>query len=105
MNQLEYCTKICGGKCCVLHLEDEGSIPCPRLNADKSCSVYKERYAEGAPDLVVVGYWKSRKYKTLDGDDAVRPFWCGHIKKLPMSPELKEKCCVFHPELLNENLS
>jgi hypothetical protein len=102
----EYCTGVCGAKCCVMNVPDEGVIPCPRLNDDKSCSVYQQRYAEGMPDLVVVGYFKSRRYKTIDGDAATRPFWCGRIEQLyaagQIPNEVAAQCCVIHPELLNQ---
>jgi hypothetical protein len=107
MDQLTYCTKICGSKCCHLHLLDEGTVPCPRLSEkDKSCTVYKKRYAEGTPDIVMVGRWKSRRYKDLDGKAVYRPFWCGRIEQIiankGLPQEVIDQCCVHRPELLNE---
>lgn len=92
----------------MLVLDDEGVIPCPRLTPEKLCSVYDERYKEGSADLVVVGYWKSRRFKTLEGEPATRPFWCGRVKDLAhtLPIEVAERCCVIHPEVLtDENIS
>lgn len=104
----EYCKDVCGGKCCHLRLPDEGTpIPCPRLNDDNSCSVYAERYKEGSDDVVVVGYWQSRKYKALDGTPAVRPFFCGRVTQLhaagAIPPDVAAGCAVIHPELLEKH--
>lgn len=107
LSLMEYC-KRCGGKCCYLHLADEGeAVPCPRLREDGLCSVYKERYAPGSPDLVVVGYWRSRRYKELDGTRALRPFWCGRILQIHaaggLKKEIADRCAALHPELLEEH--
>lgn len=109
MDEARYCREVCGGACCRLHLPDEGIIHCPRLNADNSCSCYTERYGgDDVPDLVVVGYWQSRKYKTLDNTPAVRPFWCGKVEQVyargGLSKEVADRCCVIHPELLEEKV-
>lgn len=89
-----------------MNVPDEGKVPCPRLGIDNSCTAYQQRYAPGMPDLVVVGYWKSRKYKTLVGDPAIRPFWCGRVEQLmaagQFSEEIVAQCCVIHPELLED---
>lgn len=108
MTTARWCREVCGAKCCVMHVPDEGKVPCPRLNANKSCSVYSERYAEGMPDLVVVGYWKSRKYKTIEGDEAIRPFWCGRIHQIiaagQLPKEVVDQCCIANPHLLNDKI-
>jgi hypothetical protein len=106
VTEQEYCREVCGAKCCHLRLPDEGEpIACPHLKSDNACAVYNVRYAEGADDLVVVGYWQSRRYKTLLGQPAERPFWCGRILKLHAAgmipPEVAQGCCVIHPALLS----
>lgn len=108
MTKDEYCVQRCKAKCCVMHLSDEGSVPCPKLSDDSSCSVYRERFQPDMPDLVVVGYWKSRKYKDLDGQAATRPFWCGRIEQIiaqgGLKAEIAEQCCYVRPELLEETV-
>lgn len=100
-----WCRERCQAKCCSLRLPDEGEIFCPNLTAEKACGVYPKRYAEGMPDLVVVGYWRSRKYRELDGTPATRPFFCGRITEIlsrkALPPEVEEQCCWAHPELLD----
>lgn len=107
MDEARYCRDVCGAKCCHLRLPDEGEpIPCPRLRPDNTCSVYERRYGPNSPDLVVVGYWASRRYRTLDERQAMRPFWCGHIKQLhalgQIPADIAENCCVLRPELLEQ---
>lgn len=107
MDAATYCRSVCGAKCCHLRLPDEDApIPCPRLAPDGSCSVYEQRYGELAhEDVVIVGYWKSRKYRTLENTDgALRPFPCGKVEQIHARGGLPEdvarQCCVIHPELL-----
>ena len=107
MELVEYCRSKCGGKCCYLHLNGEGEpIPCPRLKSDNTCSVYKERYADGQPDLVVVGYWTSKRLRELDGRPAQRPFVCGRVEQVHqrggLPREIADRCAALHPELLEE---
>lgn len=103
-----FCKSVCGGRCCYLRLPDEGEpIPCPHLTEDKTCGIYAERYREGADDLVVVGYFKSRKYKELDGiTPATRPYVCGRMHQLlaagAVPPDIAKGCCIAHPELLSK---
>lgn len=95
----------------MLHLPDEGSVSCPHLTQEKTCGVYHERYKPGSDDLVVVGYWKSRRYRDLSGKPVDRPFWCGRMAQLHkagMIPsEIESGCAIIHPELLevHENTS
>ena len=104
MDEATYCSQICQAKCCYLRLPDEDVVRCPHLTEEKTCGVYGERYAPGMPDLVVVGYFKSR-HKQLDGQPATRPFWCGRMKQLfaagMIPPDVAAGCCVIRPELLN----
>ncbi len=106
MNRDEYCIKVCGGKCCHLHTPwGDGPIPCPRLSADGSCSVYQKRYGElNDQPLVVVGRWESRKIKDVDNKPVVYNFYCGHVEEIiasgAMPKEIMDQCCYAHPELL-----
>lgn len=108
MDIATFCRERCRAKCCYLRLPDEGEIPCPQLTDNKTCRVYHERY-EGSgkdQDVVVVGYWKSRKYKNLDRTPAIRPFWCGRIEQIHaqggLPKEVADGCAVIHPELLEQ---
>ena len=70
IEEAEYCQRMCGAKCCYLHREQE-RIPCPKLAADNSCSIYEERFHEEAPDILRVGHYE---YKGKQ-----RPFFCARI--------------------------
>jgi len=107
VDEATYCQSVCGAKCCYLRLPDEPSpIPCPRLNPDNSCSVYAVRYAVGMPEVVVIGYFRSKTYRDLHGGEVRRPFPCGMIKDIAarggLPKEVEEQCVVLHPELLDD---
>lgn len=101
-----YCQEICKARCCYFRSPEEGIVMCPHLTPEKKCNCYKERYAAGQPDLVVVGYWKSRAYRDLKGNKATRPFWCGRIRQLLATGVLPDDvvagCVYAHPELLEK---
>lgn len=104
LTHFEYCTKVCGAKCCYLRTKEEGVVPCPNLKGDSSCSVYEKRYAEGTADLVVVGTYRSKVVKDLEGNAAERHFFCGRVPQLleqgTIAPNIAAQCCYAHPELL-----
>ena len=94
IEEAEYCRRICGAKCCYLYLEQP--IPCSNLAADNSCSIYEERFAEEAPDIVRVGEYEYKGRR--------RPFFCGRILLVADSlpDEVTKGCCVLHPHLLDK---
>jgi len=94
MEEAEYCRRICGAKCCYLHIGL--LIPCPNLAADNSCSIYEERFREDAPELLPVGRYQ-HKGKT-------KPFFCGRILSIAdtLPDEITKGCCVIHPHLLDK---
>ena len=102
----EYCIRVCGGKCCYLHTPwGEGPIKCPKLAEDNSCSVYHKRYGELAEEkLVIVGQWKSKVRKDIDGEGLTYPFYCGRVEEIiasgAMPKDVMDQCCYAHPELL-----
>lgn len=107
MEASEYCSKVCGAKCCYSKPPDEHDVVrCGRLGANNLCSVYDARYNADSPDVVIVGYYRSSKYKDLAGDAALRPFYCGRIADLIKNKLLHEdviaQCCFAHPELLED---
>ena len=93
---------VCRAQCCRVH--DEGII-CPNLQEDCSCGIYKERYAEGSPDLVTIGMFVS-SYRHINGEPLVMKFDCGKIDNLLRDGDLPDfiadKCVYKHPELLEE---
>lgn len=103
-----WCRERCQAKCCYLRLPEEGEVACPNLTPEKTCGVYSERYHGAArdQDLVVVGYWRSRRYRDLSGGGATRPFWCGRITEIlrrkALPPEVEANCVYAHPELLDQ---
>jgi hypothetical protein len=103
----QYCANKCRAQCCYAVLPEESApVRCPKLGDDCKCTVYQERYREGQPDLVVVGYYKSSRLKELGGDPANRPFYCGRVHQIAarggLAPDIARRCCVLHPELLKE---
>ena len=99
MDHATYCAKICGAKCCYLYKPHP--IPCPRLAPDCSCSIYEERFRDGSPAVVTVGFFRLR------GD--LRPFACGKIedtiKEGLLAQEIEAQCCYAHPELLKTDFA
>lgn len=104
MTEAEYCSTVCKAMCCYQRLEMEGSVRCPRLTDDCRCSVYSRRYAEGMPEVVAVGTYRSRAITDLSGSPAIRTFFCGTVKNLHagggLPQEIADRCCVLKPELL-----
>lgn len=107
MDRDTYCIKVCGGKCCYLYTPwGEEPVRCPKLAEDNSCSVYHKRYGElGEERLVVVGSWRSKVRKDIDGEPISYPFYCGRIEEIVasggMPKEIESQCCYAHPELLD----
>lgn len=84
---------------------NEEPVKCPRLSEDGSCSVYQKRYGDLVDQpLVVVGQWRSKKNKDVDGQPVIYNFYCGRIEEIiasgAMPKEIMDKCCYAHPELL-----
>jgi hypothetical protein len=99
-----YCRQVCKARCCTFISPEEGIVPCPNLTSKNECGVYQERYADGMPDLVQVGTYKSRTIKNLQGEPADRSFFCGRIVNIiaanGLAPSVEAQCCIAHPELL-----
>lgn len=90
-----YCAKVCGAKCCYLYKPHP--IPCPRLSPDCTCSIYEDRFQEGAPAAVEVGQFLFQ--------GRLQPFICGRIEDLInaklLPKDIEAQCCYAHPKLLN----
>lgn len=106
LTELEYCSTVCKASCCRMNLsgQGEGVVDCPNLTEGRTCSVYATRYAPEAPRVVVIGSFRSKAFKDMEGEYALRPFFCGHVEDLHAQGRLPEmtaqQCCVLHPELL-----
>lgn len=86
----DYCSRVCGAKCCRAHPPLVSPPHCPMLRSDNLCSIYEHR----------IGF---RFYGTK-GDGRLVPCVCAgrekFLKTLP--PEMLAQCCVAHPELLDD---
>lgn len=106
MSAVEYCSTVCGGKCCILKTVDEGDVRCPNLTVENRCGVYDRRYAGGMPDVVAVGRYTSRVFVDLDGNPAERTFFCGRvgdiIRQGGLPQSVVEQCCFHDPTLLED---
>ncbi len=89
----DYCSRICGGKCCVTNGDN---VRCPNLTDKNTCSIYKQRFKEPAKDTVLIGWYKS--------NIKLKPLICTKIKilisKKQLPQAIEEQCCIAHPELL-----
>jgi len=93
----EYCSEVCGGKCCYVYHEDKPLTACPQLNEQKLCSIYRERYELNQP------YSFSKKLRRGDKLFVINTK-CGRIEDLiknhTLPKEIEDQCCFAHPELL-----
>ena len=104
-----YCKDICGSKCCTATYPDEPiPIRCPNLSQDGSCGIYERRYSGSQADesIVLVGTFRSRRYRTVGGGVVRRPFYCGKIEEILAAGKLPkaiaDQCVYAHPELLDQ---
>jgi hypothetical protein len=93
VREAEYCSQVCGAKCCRVPGEDKA---CPMLTSGNLCSIYRQRYEEGKPYSFVFQSKKTLKVLRVD---------CGSIHDLiregRLSEDVARQCCVVHPELLH----
>jgi hypothetical protein len=72
-------------------------MPCPNLNKDNLCSIYKERYEEGKPYRVTKAMTYKDKLLVINMD-------CGNIKDIlkrnGLPEAVKKQCCYFDKNLL-----
>jgi hypothetical protein len=70
------------------------------------CRKYKQRYAEGAPDLVQIGIFASKTKTLPNGRPVPVKFECGKIEQLLAAGEIPdwiaEQCVYANPELLEQ---
>ena len=97
LTKKEYCSTICGAKCCIITYDDVELMPCPKLNKHNLCDIYKERYEEGKP----YSFTKALPY---GGKLLVLKMDCGNIEDVlktnGLSERVKKQCCYYNPKLL-----
>lgn len=88
MTAKDYCSKVCGAKCCRAHEPIVWPLKCPSLNDQNLCSIYDRR----------IGF----QFRAIASDGSIGMCVCTRpetfVEKL--TPEIREQCCFAHPELL-----
>lgn len=101
MRARDYCSKICGAKCCT---EWNEFYTCSKLKANCKCSIYQKRFNDPKMlDYEVIESFKSNLVQ-IGNKPANKYLICGRIKKLIENEQLPkwiaDQCCYVHPELL-----
>lgn len=105
ISQKDYCSKICGGKCCCVWEKQQITGPklltqCPKLAPNKLCSIYKERFEQDLP------YSFSDIVKDSNNDLQLIRVDCGRIEQMikdgVLPKWIEDQCCFAHPELLED---
>lgn len=93
MSSKDYCSKICGAKCCRAHDPIISPSKCPMLTAENLCSIYERR----------LGF----KFDGLRKDGTLITCVCTKPKRFlkTLAPEVLAQCCIAHPELLENDPS
>lgn len=88
MTAKDYCSKVCGAKCCRAHDPIISPSKCPMLTADNLCSIYERR----------LGF----KFDGLRKDGTLITCVCTKPKRFlkTLAPDVLAQCCIAHPELL-----
>lgn len=93
MEAKQYCSEICGAKCCKVWDGQTKIAQCPKLSKEKLCGFYKERYQENKPFSFLV---------VINGNENLAN--CGNIGQMILDgtlPEwIKSQCCYAYPDLL-----
>lgn len=88
MTVKEYCSQVCGAKCCRAHEPIVWPARCPKLTEGYLCSIYEHR----------IGF----TFDARDSSGGRGVCICStsevFLKSLPA--EIKAQCCIAHPELL-----
>lgn len=104
MRNKDYCSKVCGAKCCT---EWNEFYTCSKLKANCKCSIYQKRFKDPKMlDYEVVDTFKS-KHLQVKGKPLNQYLICGRINKLIENDQLPkwiaDQCCYVHPELLKKD--
>lgn len=93
MTSKHYCSTICKAACCKVRPPFVSPAKCPQLGEDSLCRIYKKR----------LGF----TFTAFLEDGSPHPCSCHKIEdvleSLPL--EMREKCCYYHPELLNASVA
>jgi len=99
ITQEDYCSRICGGKCCRVEADN---YTCRHLTDDCKCAIYARRFAPEMGDFEVVDLYSAPSKSGI----GIKQVVCGRVKKqieMGISPKhLIERCCIAHPELLEK---
>lgn len=94
MTAKDYCSNVCGAKCCKAHEPIVWPPQCPKLTTDNLCSIYENR----------IGFSFEGMAKDGARGRCVCSFPKTFMKTLPA--EVLAQCWIAHPELLeNQELS
>lgn len=95
MTAKDYCSKVCGAKCCKAHEPIVWPLKCPKLTTDNLCSIYPSRigfkFEALATDREALYGGFTKGTCVCSGPETF-------VKTLP--PEVRAQCCFAHPELL-----
>lgn len=92
MTAKDYCSKVCGAKCCKAHAPIIWPPQCPKLTPDNLCSIYEQR----------IGYTFDARADDGGSGRCVCSRPETFVKTLPA--EIRAECCFAHPELLEQPL-
>ena len=86
----DYCSKVCGAKCCLKAEAMLAPAQCPQLGDDNLCRIYEDRLGFTFPAVFRSGDFGHCR--------------CSPIKVyLRTAPEeIKRQCCYHDPSLLDE---
>lgn len=86
----DYCSKVCGAKCCKAHAPLLAPDRCPMLTKDNLCARYATRLGFTFPG------------RTIDGRSVTCVCQRSEVFLPTLPPEVLAQCCIAHPELLNQ---
>lgn len=91
MSAKDYCSKVCGAKCCRAHDPIISPSKCPMLTAENLCSIYNRR----------IGF----EFDGLTKAGEIITCRCSRPERFlkTLSPEVVAQCCIAHPELLHND--
>ena len=91
MSPKDYCSTVCGSRCCRAYGPVVAPSACPRLDRDTGlCKIYPDR----------LGF----VFRAWTREGKVKKATCRKIEDaLPDLPEdIRAQCCYLHPELLEQ---
>lgn len=86
----DYCSNVCGAKCCRAHSGMVFPLACPNLTAENLCRIYPKRLGFKIDAIMANGDEVTCRCTTVEN----------FLPKLPK--EIREQCCYHNPRLLEE---